>query len=114
MKQSLRKTVFLAASLLTVTETRADANFVQHLLFSSKCNAAISAAVEYSNGSLAIFREDEKAAAYAFFLGLGSNDKRGGSEKEAFGRGIGAAAFYCERNPDISIFEVGKLIGRDQ
>jgi hypothetical protein len=103
-----------AATLLIPLRASADPEFVNPILFEANCGLAIQAAVAFSNNDVAsIFREDEKAAAYAFLLGLGARDPRPGSEKEVFGRGIGAAAFFCDRNRDVSIFEIGRLLGRE-
>jgi hypothetical protein len=101
-----------AAFVLLPVGTRAETNFTQSILFQSQCGAAIEAAVAYSNGADTIYRIDEKTAAYAFILGIGANDPRDGTQKEAFGRGIGAAVFFCNRNPDVSIFQIGRMIGQ--
>ncbi len=99
--------------LIHPIEACAETEFGEQILLDAPCTAAIQAAIAFSNRKDSIFREEEEAAAYAFLLGIGTNDPRNASSAEAFGRGLGAAAFFCDRNPDISIFEVGRLIGRN-
>ena len=103
----------LVLSLFFPHEAFAEATVADEILFRSSCGIAIKAALARGNSEDKIFGADEKEVAYAFILGLGANDPRPGNEEEVFGRGIGASFFFCERNPDVAIFEIGRIVGRE-
>lgn len=114
----LSTSVLVALSALAAAVDRAAAEIDSHvsgILFFEPCQTGIDAALAQMNGDVgSVFREDEKAAAYGLLLGLGlSLVEQGGAATEVIGVGVGAAIFYCKRNPDVSLYDVARLLARE-
>ncbi|MDO9637256.1 MAG: hypothetical protein Q7J44_01795 [Pseudotabrizicola sp.] len=109
MKMTLSRWFFI---WLAASATSSNGQVVEEVIMKVPCGVSIQAALARDKADDAIFRQDEKDIAYAFLLGLGSNDPRLGDMKEVYGRSIGAAVYFCGRNPDATLFDIGRMIGR--